>query len=221
MRRASFSRAISATPGRNSGGGITLPAVPLHRLDDHGRDHAGRVRLELLADEVEAGHAAIGIGELERAAVAVGVRHEVRAGRQRAPLLLPLVADQAHDPAGLAVEAAPEAHHLELLRVATWRDGSPPRPPRPRRCRAGCASGRPGASSAISLSTPSRGSVVKLPTVSRCSCCVRLATKRGWEWPRLATATPAKKSRYSLPSTSTRRQPRPSAIATLASCEMR
>ncbi len=58
-----------------------------------------------------------GYVELERAAVAVGVGHEMRAGRQRAPVLLPLVADQAHDAAGLAVEAAPEADHLELLGV--------------------------------------------------------------------------------------------------------
>ena len=55
------------------------------------------------------------IVQLERASIAVGVRHQVAAARQRSVALLRFVADEPDDAAGLAVKAAPETHHLELL----------------------------------------------------------------------------------------------------------
>src|SRR4029077_19031399 len=67
--------------------------------------------------EVETEQPAVGVRELERAAIAVGVGHQVRAARERSPVLLPLVPDETDDAAGLAVEAAPEPDHLVLLRV--------------------------------------------------------------------------------------------------------
>ena len=170
MSSASCSCAIACTPGRNSGGGMTLPAVPCIGSTMIAAIIAGGRRLELLAHEVEAGDAAVGIGELERAAVAVGVRHQVRAGGQRAPVLLPLVADQADHAAGLAVEAAPEADHLVLLRVRLGQaDG--------RLDRLGAAAvelraaqRRRAPARRAARAAPGARSLVKLPTVQRSSC---------------------------------------------------
>ena len=68
--------------------------------------------LELLTREVDAVHPALGIFQLERASIAVGIRHDVLAARQRTVALLGFVADKPDHAAGLAVEAAPEAQHL-------------------------------------------------------------------------------------------------------------
>ena len=89
----------------------------LHRLDQDGGDHPCRGLLHRLPDEVEAEHATLGVRQLKGAAIAIRVGHLVRAPRQRPPLLPPFVPDQSQHSAGLAVEAAPKAHHLVLLRV--------------------------------------------------------------------------------------------------------
>ena len=86
----------------------------LHRLGDDRGERAAGAHLDLLAREIDAVKSAVGILQLERTSVAVGVRHSVLPARQRTIALLRFVADKSDDAAGLAVEAAPEAHHLML-----------------------------------------------------------------------------------------------------------
>ena len=90
---------------------------PLDGLDDDGGQRTGGVEPDELPQEVDAGEAARRVLELERAAVAVGIGRQVVADRQRPELVLELAAHQAEHARGLAVEAAPESHHLVLLGV--------------------------------------------------------------------------------------------------------
>jgi hypothetical protein len=76
-----------------------------------------RRRPDLLAREIETGHSATRVLQLERATIAVGIGYLMRTARQRPPLLLPRVADESHDATGLAVEPAPETDHFVLFRV--------------------------------------------------------------------------------------------------------
>ncbi len=82
---------------------------PLHRLGDDRRERAAGTHLDLLARKIDAVQPAVGILQLERAAVAIGIRHSVLAALQRAVALLRFVADKAKHAAGLAMKAAPEA----------------------------------------------------------------------------------------------------------------
>jgi hypothetical protein len=50
--------------------------------------------------------------------------------------------------------------------------------------------------------------------MSRAACSWIAATTCGWQWPVLQTAMPERKSRYSVPSTSTRTQPSPASNST-------
>ena len=84
----------------------------LDRLHDDRRDLARSLVADGVAHVLGAGDAAVRIAQLERAAVAVGVGRRVLAGQERALVVLEVAAEQAQHPAGLAVEAAPEAHDL-------------------------------------------------------------------------------------------------------------
>src|SRR5438309_4632162 len=88
----------------------------LDGLDDDGGDLPARLVADDVADVVGAGYAAVGIGETERAAIAVRVRRQVLAGEERPQVMLEVAAEQAEHSARLAVEAAPEADDLALAR---------------------------------------------------------------------------------------------------------
>ena len=86
----------------------------LHRLGDDCGERAAATHFDLLAREIDAVKSAVGILQLERASIAVGVRHSVLAALQRAVALLRFVADQPEHAAGLAMEAAPETHRFMM-----------------------------------------------------------------------------------------------------------
>src|SRR5436309_3878927 len=69
--------------------------------------------LELLTGEVRAGDVASRIGQLQRAAIAIGIWEYV-AGRERAVADLIARSVDRQGPHRLAVETAPEPRHLEL-----------------------------------------------------------------------------------------------------------
>ena len=50
--------------------------------------------------------------------------------------------------------------------------------------------------------------------MSRPTCSCTAATTAGWQWPRLLTAIPLRKSRYSTPSESVSTQPEPDSNVT-------
>ena len=50
--------------------------------------------------------------------------------------------------------------------------------------------------------------------ISRPTCSCTAATTAGWQWPRLLTAIPLRKSRYSTPSESSSTQPEPETNST-------
>src|SRR5262249_56301656 len=89
------------TGGRNDVAGGSL-----HRLDDDGRD----LRRALVADDVarllRAGQAAVRVGQLERAAVAVRVWRRIAAGGERPEPLLEIAPEKRQDPAGRPVVGA-------------------------------------------------------------------------------------------------------------------
>jgi hypothetical protein len=125
-------RAGAAEPGDHLVGEEQRSVIPGHRLDraqetvrrddvargalDRLHDDRGDLARGLVADDVadvlRAGDAAVRIAELERAAVAVGVRARVLAGQERSLVMLEIAAEQAQHAAGLAVEAAPEPEDL-------------------------------------------------------------------------------------------------------------
>src|SRR5713226_6829989 len=88
----------------------------LDGLDDDGRDLAARLVADDVANIVGAGNAAVGIGETERAAIAVRVRRQVLAREKRPQVMLEIAPEQTEHPARLAVKAAPEADDLALAR---------------------------------------------------------------------------------------------------------
>ena len=92
-----------------------IPRRPLNRLDDDGGNAAGGGFFDALAHKVQTEHAAIRIAHVEGAAITIGIRYQVGPPGQGSPALLRLIANQAHNPSGFAMEAAPETHHLEFL----------------------------------------------------------------------------------------------------------
>jgi hypothetical protein len=105
---------MAATARTNPAGWDDVAGRALHRLSDDRADLAGGLIADHVAHEVRAGDAAIRILQLERAAVAVGVRRGVAARHERTEVMLELAAEQGQHTAGLAVKAAPEAEHLAL-----------------------------------------------------------------------------------------------------------
>ncbi len=88
----------------------------LDGLDDDRGDLARRLIADHVSDVLRAGDPTVRIAEPERAAVAVGIGREVLAGQEGSQMVLELAAEQAQDPARLAVEAAPEAEDLLFAR---------------------------------------------------------------------------------------------------------
>ena len=95
-------------------GGNDVPRGALHGLDNDRADLAGGLVADDVAHELRARDAAVRIPELERAAIAVGVRSEIAARDERPEVVLELAAEQRQHAGGLAVEAAPEPEHLGL-----------------------------------------------------------------------------------------------------------
>jgi hypothetical protein len=94
-------------------------ALALDRLDDHAGHVLGAdVDLDLLLDVVGAGDAAVGVGEVERAAVAVGVRDPVDLARKRLVALLVGrdLAGHGQGEQGAAVEGVVEHDHRGAAR---------------------------------------------------------------------------------------------------------
>ena len=147
----------------------------LHGLDDDGGDLAAGLVADHVAHEVRASDAAVGIGELERAAVAVGVGRRVLPGHERPQVVLELAAEEAQHAARLAVEAAPEADDLVLAGgdlgeaqrrfdgLGAAREHLDAREPS-------------GVMEASSSRKRERTSVVKLPKVSFSTCCLSAST---------------------------------------------
>ena len=94
-----------------------IPRRPLDRLDDDRGNAAGGGFFDALAHKVQTEHAAVRIAHVKGAAITVGIRYQMCPPGQGAPALLRFIANQAHDPSGLAMEATPETHHLEFLGV--------------------------------------------------------------------------------------------------------
>src|SRR5260221_11131233 len=90
--------------------------------DDRGECTAA-AHLDLLAREIDAVESAVGILQLERASITVGVWHCVLPALQRSVALLRFVADKSEHTAALAMEAAPEADRLMLAGCGTRQAG--------------------------------------------------------------------------------------------------
>src|SRR5258708_17905528 len=98
-----------AVVGRYLGAGGSL-----HRLGHDSRERAAAAHLDLLAREIDAIKPAVGILQLKRTSVAVGVRHRKLPALQRAVALLGFIADETDYLSGLAFESAPETRVLIL-----------------------------------------------------------------------------------------------------------
>ena len=116
MKSAPSSLAIARTAGRKPGGGMTLPAVPCIGSTMMAAMSPPDWFLMTSRDFSAQAMPQSGYVEVQRAAVAVGVGRRVRARHQRAEPVLEVAPHERQHAAGLAVEAAPEAHELVLLR---------------------------------------------------------------------------------------------------------
>src|SRR5438876_982447 len=147
----------------------------LNGLDDDRADLAGGLIANDVAHKLGARDAAVRIAELERAAVAVGIRRQVSTRRERPQVMLELAPDETEHTTSLAVKPAPEADDLGLARAALAN-----------RKAASTASAPPeniwmrvrpaGVTEASSSRNLARVSVVKLPNVSRSTCRFRAST---------------------------------------------
>src|SRR5437016_1121778 len=88
----------------------------LNGLDDDRADLAGGLVANDVAHKLGARDAAVRVAELERAAVAVGVRRQVSTRRVRPQVMLELAPDETEHTTTLAVKPAPEADDLRLAR---------------------------------------------------------------------------------------------------------
>src|SRR4029077_8857514 len=86
----------------------------LHRLCDYSGERAAPAPLYFLGREIDAVKSAVGISQLERASVAVGIRHRELPALKRPIALLRFVADKTDHTAGLAVESTSEARALRF-----------------------------------------------------------------------------------------------------------
>src|SRR5213596_1008617 len=86
----------------------------LDGLDDDRADLAGSLVADDLAEELGARDPTVRIAELERAAVAVGVRRQVPARREGSQVVLELAPEEGEHAGGLAVEPAPKPDDLRL-----------------------------------------------------------------------------------------------------------
>src|SRR6266581_3047527 len=88
----------------------------LNGLDDDRADLAGGLVANDVAHKLGARDAAVRVAELERAAVAVGVRRQVSTRRERPQVMLELAPDETEHTTSLAVKPAPKADDLRLAR---------------------------------------------------------------------------------------------------------
>ena len=116
MKSAPWSFAIARTAGQEPRRRDDVAGRALHRLDDDRGDRAAGLVLDDVARLLGAGDAAVGIGQVQRAAVAVGVGRRVGARHEGPEAVLEVAPEQRQHAAGLAVERARVADELELLR---------------------------------------------------------------------------------------------------------
>ena len=114
MRRASCSRATSATAGRNVAGRHHVPGRPLHGLHQDCRQAARGLALELLPRELHAEQATPGVRGAEGTVCAVGVGGDVRPRGKWAESVLEVAAHLSQGAGRLPMEAAPEGERLLL-----------------------------------------------------------------------------------------------------------
>ena len=102
--------------GQKAGRRDDVAGRALHRLDDDRGDLPAGLVPDDVSGLLRAGDPAVGVRQVQRAAVAVGVGSGVGARHEGPEALLEVAPEQRQDAARLAVEGAGVADELELLR---------------------------------------------------------------------------------------------------------